>query len=81
MLLGGAQGALYLVAFVLLQLNIKKNGVVLSAIFQRLGLLVPMVTSVFLFREIPEGLQIVGFCVAIVAIILINLEKEQTVIL
>ena len=79
MLLGGAQGALYLVAFVLLQLNIKKNGVVLSAIFQRLGLLVPMVASVFLFREIPEGLQIVGFCVAVVAIVLINLEKEQTV--
>ena len=77
--LGGAQGMLYLLAFVLLQLNIRKNGVVLSAIFQRLGLLVPMVVSVFLFGEIPEALQIVGFCVAIYAIILINLEKEQTV--
>ena len=78
-ILGGAQGLLYLLAFVLLQLNIRKNGVVLSAIFQRLGLLVPMVVSVFLFGEMPEGMQIVGFCVAIAAIVLINLEKEQTV--
>ena len=46
-LLGGAQGLLYLLAFVLLQLNIRKNGVVLSAIFQRLGLLVPMVAIEF----------------------------------
>ena len=77
--LGAAQGVLYLAAFLLLQLNIRKNGVVLSAIFQRLGLLVPMVVSVFLFREIPEAMQIVGFCVAVFAIVLINLEKEQTV--
>lgn len=77
--LGGSQGVLYLAAFVLLQLNIRKNGVVLSAIFQRLGLLVPMVVSVFLFGEMPEGLQMIGFFVAIAAIILINLEKEQTV--
>lgn len=79
LLLGGSQGILYLAAFILLQLNIKKNGVVLSAIFQRLGLLVPMVVSVFLFGEIPEGMQVVGFCVAVAAMILINLEKEQTV--
>ncbi|MBQ3010585.1 MAG: hypothetical protein IJD81_05300, partial [Oscillospiraceae bacterium] len=38
LVLGGSQGILYLAAFVLLQLNIRKNGVVLSAIFQRLGL-------------------------------------------
>jgi len=79
LILGGSQGVLYLAAFVLLQMNIRKNGVVLSAIFQRLGLLVPMVVSVFLFGEIPEGLQIIGFFVAIGAMILINLEKEQTV--
>ena len=77
--LGGAQGVLYLAAFLLLQLNIRKNGVVLSAIFQRLGLLVPMVVAVFLFGEIPETMQIIGFCVAVLAIVLINLEKEQTV--
>lgn len=79
MVLGGGQGLLYLAAFVLLQMNIRKNGVVLSAIFQRLGLLVPMLVSVFLFGEMPEGLQVLGFCVAIAAIVFINFEKEQTV--
>lgn len=79
LVMGSAQGVLYLLAFVLLQLNIRKNGVVLSAIFQRLGLLVPMVVSVFLFGEMPAPVQVAGFCVAIAAIVLINLEKEQTV--
>ena len=77
--LGAVDGALYLLGFAFLQANVRKNGVVLSAIFQRLGLLVPMVVSVFLFREIPETMQIIGFCVAVFAIVLINLEKEQTV--
>ena len=79
LVLGSGQGLLYLAAFVLLQLNIRKNGVVLSAIFQRLGLLVPMVVSMLLFGEVPELMQIIGFCVAIFAIVLINMEKEQTV--
>lgn len=78
-LLGSAQGLLYLLAFVLLQLNIRKNGVVLSAIFQRLGLLVPMVVSVLFFGEKPELLQIIGFLMALAAIILINSEKDSAV--
>lgn len=79
LVMGSGQGVLYLVSFVLLQLNIRKNGVVLSSIFQRLGLLVPIVVSIFLFDEMPDTLQTVGFCVAVAAIVLINLEKEQTV--
>lgn len=80
LLMGGVQGLMYLGSFVLLQVNIRKNGMVLSAIFQRLGLLVPMVVSVFLFGEMPDGLQAIGFCVAVAAIVLINLEKETTVL-
>jgi drug/metabolite transporter (DMT)-like permease len=52
-IMGGVNGALYLLGFVLLQYNTRKNGVVLSSVFIKLGLLVPMVLSVFLFREIP----------------------------
>lgn len=71
-------GFLYLFGFLLLQLNVKKNGVVLSATFMKLGLLVPMVLSIGLFREVPSALQAIGFVLAVVAIILINFEKEQT---
>ena len=73
--LGFVNGFLFLAGFVLLQSNTKRNGVVLSSIFMKLGLLVPMVVSILFFREIPTVVQILGFCAAIVAIILINYEK------
>ena len=47
--LGAVNGVLYLASFVLFQVNVKRNGVVLSSTFMKLGLLVPMVLSVFLF--------------------------------
>jgi drug/metabolite transporter (DMT)-like permease len=73
--MGVINGALYLAGFVLLQYNTRKNGVVLSSVFMKLGLLVPMVLSVFLFGEMPTGLQCIGFVLAVGAILLINYEK------
>ena len=73
--LGVINGFLFLAGFALLQSNTRRNGVVLSSIFMKLGLLVPMVVSVVFFRETPTVVQIIGFCAAIVAIILINYRK------
>ena len=73
--MGAVNGILYLAGFILLQYNTRKNGVVLSSVFMKLGLLVPMVLSVFLFAEIPTGMQWIGFVLAVGAIILINYEK------
>ena len=67
-------GMLYLVSFVLLQWNVGKNGVVLSSIFMKLGLLVPMVVSIAFFGEMPAPLQVLGFLLAVGAIVLINME-------
>lgn len=76
--LGAVNGVLYLLGFVMLQLSVQKNGVVLSSTFMKLGLLVPMVVSVCFFGEVPAVVQIIGFCIAVAAIILINFEKQQT---
>lgn len=76
--LGLFNGLLYLAGFVLLQINVKRNGVVMSSTFMKLGVLVPMIVSIGFFGEKPEAVQILGFCLAILAIILINFEKEQT---
>lgn len=70
--LGAFTGFVYLVAFVLMQRNIEQNGVVLSSVFMKLGLLVPMVVSIFLFGEMPGAMQWLGFALAIVAIVMIN---------
>jgi len=75
--LGVFGGVLFLVSFILLQWNTRRNGIVLSSVFMKLGLLVPMVISVAFFHEMPTALQIIGFCLALVAIVLINANKES----
>lgn len=75
--MGCFNGVLYLVSFILFQVNIRRNGVVLSATFMKLGLLVTMVVSVFLYREIPDLTGAVGFALAVAAIILINYQKTS----
>lgn len=74
--MGAVHGVLYLASFVTFQRSVRRSGVVLSAIFMKLGLLVPMVLSIFLFGEIPAPLQLLGFLLAVGAIILINFEKD-----
>lgn len=75
--LGLISGVLYLAGLVAFQTNTEKNGIVLSSIFMKLGLLVPFVASVLLFKEIPTVTQIAGFCIAVFAIVLINMKKED----
>ena len=73
---GFISGIFYLGGFVLFQWNTAKNGIVLSSVFMKLGLLVPMVLSVVLFHELPTFNQILGFCIAIAAIVLINFSSN-----
>ena len=77
--MGSVNGFLYLAGFVLMQMNIRKNGVVLSSIFQKLGLLVTLVISVVFYREIPDLMQSCGFIIALAAIILMNYQKGSSI--
>lgn len=77
-LLGAVNGIFYLVSFLLFQYNVKKNGVVLSSTFMRLGVLVPMILSITVFQERPDFFQIIGFLIAMGAIVLIQTDKEKT---
>ena len=69
-------GVILLAGLLLLQSSTNKNGIVLSSLFMKLGLLVPFVVSILFFREMPTILQIAGFCVAAGAIIVFNLKKD-----
>ena len=75
--LGIVNGILLLTSFILMQASVRKNGVVLTSVFTKLGLLVPVVLSVLVFREMPTWLQVAGFCIAVAAIIVINLNKAE----
>ena len=77
LLMGGINGVLYLAGFVLLQRNIRTNGVVLSSTFIKLGLLVSMLVSVLFFGERPEIWQWAGFLLAVAAIVLMNYRPGE----
>lgn len=76
--MGAFNGVLYLSAFALLQRSTQKNGVVLSALFMKLGLLVPMAVSVLVFRETPGTMQILGFVLAVGAIVWMNRGGDES---
>ncbi len=75
--LGLLVGVFFLLGFMLLQLNIAKNGVVLASTFMRMGVMVPVLMAIIVFGEKPGVLQLVGFVLAIVAILVINGDKSE----
>lgn len=74
--LGAIQGVFYLLGLIVLQLNIRKNGVILSSTFAKLGVIVPVVFSVAAFAEYPSLAQLFGFLLACCAIWVIRAEKQ-----
>lgn len=76
--LGVVGGIFFLLSFYLLRFNIQKNGVVLSATFMKLGVLVPTLMAVVFFHEVPKAVQVIGFLLALGAIVIINGGKEES---
>lgn len=76
--LGIASGFLYLGSFVLFRWSIHHNGVVLSSASMKLGaVLVPVMAAVLFFHEQMGQTQLFGVVLAVLAILLINIEEEE----
>ena len=68
-------GFLYLASLFLMERNMRHNGIVLTSAFSKLGVLVPTLMAIVVFRERPELMQLGGMVVALCAIGLIYFEK------
>lgn len=77
LILGIISGMLYLGNFVLMKFNMLHNGIVMSSTFTKLGIVVPTIMAISIFHEVPTWTQIIGLLVAVIAIILINYEKDS----
>jgi drug/metabolite transporter (DMT)-like permease len=76
--MGAFNGVFYMLGLVLNQYNIPRNGVVLTSVFSKMGgLLIPLVISILVFREDPTMLQLIGFIVSMVSIVLICQGGEK----
>ena len=67
--LGAVGGALYLGAFLLLQRNVRENGVTLSSAFMKLGVVVPTVLGFTLFGEPAGATRVAGVALTVIAIL------------
>ncbi len=76
--LGLINGFFYVGSFILLQYNIRKNGVVLPSTFMKLGVLVPTMIAIIAFGERPGALQVTGIIMAVTAILLMNAGGGRT---
>ncbi|MBQ0066456.1 MAG: hypothetical protein KBT48_11895, partial [Firmicutes bacterium] len=70
-------GFFYLAGFVALQYNIQKNGLVYSSMFMKLGIMIPILLSFFVYREIPTLFQIIGLILALSMIIFMNYTDQS----
>ena len=75
--MGIVAGVIFLAGFVLFRLGVQRCGVVLSSTFMKLGLLVTMVISVVFFGETPGPMQLLGFALAVGAIVLMNYRSGE----
>ncbi len=70
--MGGFSGVMYLLGFVLLRWNMGRNGVVLPATFQKLGIVLPTLAAMTIFGESPRWTQLIGMAVAVAAILVMQ---------
>ncbi len=73
--LGVINGVFYLSSLMLYQWNIRVNGVTLSALFMKMGVIVSILIAIIFFNETPQTMQIVGMTIACIAILVIHFEK------
>ena len=59
-LIGGITGVFYVVAFWFLVIAVKQGGIAITMAIVRLGVLVPILCSVFIWHESPSMIQTVG---------------------
>lgn len=62
-------GILYLTCFLGIQFSVIKNGPSITAMFNRLGMVVPVAVSIFIFNEIPTAFRWAGILLAILSLI------------
>ena len=77
-LCGLVGGFFFVVALVTMQSSIRANGAILTTAFSRLGLLIPLAVSIFVFGEKPDIRQFFGILLVLAALLLLNAKEDQT---
>ena len=71
-------GLLYLFSFILLKESIKINGVGISSLFMKLGLVVTVLCSLVFFKERISALKTAAIATTILSVVFINTSNDGT---
>lgn len=77
LLVGGIAGFFFFYSFFYYQKSVKENGVGLSGTFSKLGILIPMIFSIFIWGEYPTVIQWLGIFLSLISIVIVNLSFES----
>jgi len=75
--LGAFAGLLYFLGFIFIQKSIKENGVGITGAVSKIGIILPVVLSMILWKEIPTSFQTAGIVLSILAIVIINVSEKD----
>lgn len=77
LIVGGIFGSFFFLSFVYYQKSIKENGVGISGTIAKLGILIPMIFSIVIWKEFPSVIQWVGIALSLVSIVIVNLSQNS----
>lgn len=70
-------GVLYFLGFIFIQKSIRENGVGITGAVAKTGIILPVILSMVLWKEIPNFLQSAGVILSITAIVMINISPRE----
>lgn len=76
-LIGLAGGLMYLLGFLSIQSSIRENGVALTGAVSKLGVVLPVVLSYFLFKEEMTYLKTTGVLLSMAAVVFLSLPAKK----
>ncbi|AQS53574.1 hypothetical protein BW727_101207 [Jeotgalibaca dankookensis] len=74
---GSIAGFFFFSSFFYYQKSVKENGVGLSGTIAKLGILIPMIFSIIIWREFPSAIQWIGITLSLLSILLVNLSPQS----
>ncbi|TQQ84066.1 DMT family transporter [Peptacetobacter hominis] len=75
--LGIITGLLFFVSFIIYQKSISECGASLSGMFSKMGILIPMIFSIFIWNEIPSAIKWLGIILSFASIVIVNVNPAN----
>lgn len=77
LVVGFISGFFFFLSFVYYQKSVKENGVSVTGMIAKLGILIPMIFSIIIWKEYPNSLQWLGIILALTSIVLVNISFKN----